>query len=236
MQLPFVHKLTTVLSSLAIISVFISSPVTIAQSTNNIVQTASASKDFSTLVAAVKAADLVDTLSGPGPFTVLAPTNDAFAKVPAAVLEKLLLPANKATLAKILTYHVISGSVDASQIVKLNTAKTVEGSDVAIAVVDGKVKLNAATTVLTTDIKNSNGIIHSIDSVLIPSGVDLTKLVGADSTSSSELVKGSTVRTGGYSPSENSFLGNSLVTYTGLAIIALTILGLAGAFFVAKND
>jgi transforming growth factor-beta-induced protein len=157
--------------------------------TKNIVQTAVASTDFSTLVAAVKAAGLVDTLSGTGPFTVLAPTNAAFAKIPADVLEKLLLPENKAVLAKILTYHVISGNVDAAQVVKLTTTNTVEGSAIKIAVVNGKVVLNDKTNVLTTDIKTSNGIIHSIDSVLIPASVDLTKLVGKSTKA--------TIRTGG---------------------------------------
>jgi transforming growth factor-beta-induced protein len=157
--------------------------------TANIVDTAVAAPDFSTLVAAVKAAGLVDTLTGTGPFTVLAPTNAAFAKIPADTLAKLLLPENKAILTKILTYHVISGKVDAAQVVKLTTANTVEGSSIKIAVVNSKVKLNDTTTVIATDIMASNGIIHSIDSVLIPPSVDLTKLVGTATKA--------TVRTGG---------------------------------------
>jgi transforming growth factor-beta-induced protein len=162
---------------------------------NNIVQTAIASPSFSTLVTAVKAAGLVDTLSGTGPFTVFAPTNDAFAKVPADVLSKLLLPENKDALVKVLTYHVVAGKVDAAQVVKLTSAKTVQGSDVKIAVVDGKVKLNDKTTVLTTDIQTSNGIIHSIDSVLLPADLDLTKLTSVETASN---MKVHTVRTGGF--------------------------------------
>jgi uncharacterized surface protein with fasciclin (FAS1) repeats len=124
--------------------------------------------DFSTLVAALKAADLVTTLEGAGPFTVFAPTNAAFAKLPAGTLDNLLKPENKAQLTSILTYHVVSGNVMAADVVKLSEAKTVEGSTVAIKVVDGKVMLNGAATVTATDIKGSNGVIHVIDSVILP--------------------------------------------------------------------
>jgi transforming growth factor-beta-induced protein len=190
--------------------------------TPNIVGVAVAAPAFSTLVAAVKAAGLVDTLSGTGPFTVFAPTNDAFAKVPADVLAKLLLPENKDALIKVLTYHVVAGKVDASQVVKLTSAKTVQGSDIKIAVVDGKVKLNTNTTVLTTDIAASNGIIHSIDSVLLPADLDLTKLASAKAgvadapmTDAEHSMKGHTVRTGGLESS-------SIV-----ALVSIVILGFA---------
>jgi uncharacterized surface protein with fasciclin (FAS1) repeats len=132
-----------------------------------IVETAVAAGSFSTLVAAVKAAGLVDTLSGPGPFTVLAPTDDAFAKVPSATLDSLLKPEGKEQLVKILTYHVIPGKVLSSQVVKLTSAKTVEGQDVAIDASNG-VKINNAT-VVKADIECDNGVIHVIDTVLLPS-------------------------------------------------------------------
>ncbi len=132
-----------------------------------VVDIAVGNPDFSTLVAALKAADLVDTLSGPGPFTVFAPTNAAFAKLPAGTLDNLLKPENKAQLTAILTYHVVGGKVLAADVVKLTSAKTVQGSDVAIAVKDGGVKVDDAN-VVSTDIAGSNGVIHVIDSVILP--------------------------------------------------------------------
>jgi uncharacterized surface protein with fasciclin (FAS1) repeats len=134
---------------------------------------ASANADFSTLVAAVKAAGLVDTLGGPGPFTVFAPTNAAFAALPAGVLDKLLLPANKATLTKILTYHVLPAEVKAAD-VRAGDVTTVEGSPLAVTT-DGGVKVGGAT-VTATDVAASNGVIHVIDKVLVPSGVDVASL------------------------------------------------------------
>jgi uncharacterized surface protein with fasciclin (FAS1) repeats len=135
----------------------------------DIVDTAAGNKDFSTLVAAVKAAGLVETLKSKGPFTVFAPTNAAFAKLPAGTVESLLKPENKATLVKILTYHVVSGKVLAADVVKLDgkMVKTVQGSDVSIAVAAGKVKVNDSN-VIATDIETSNGVIHVIDTVLLP--------------------------------------------------------------------
>ena len=135
-----------------------------------IVEVASAAADFSTLVAAVKAAGLVDTLNGAGPYTVFAPTNEAFAALPAGVLDKLLLPENKDVLTKILTYHVVAGEVMAAD-VKPGAVKTVEGQDITITVDNGTVKVNDAT-VTATDIDASNGVIHVIDGVLLPPGVD----------------------------------------------------------------
>jgi uncharacterized surface protein with fasciclin (FAS1) repeats len=140
---------------------------TVDTATNDIVDTAIGAGNFSTLVTAVKAAGLVDTLKGEGPLTVFAPTDEAFAKLPAGTLEDLLKPENKAKLASILTYHVVSGKVMASDVVKLSEAKTVNGQSVAIAVTDGTVTVDAAK-VVTTDIGCSNGVIHVIDSVILP--------------------------------------------------------------------
>ena len=122
---------------------------------------------FTTLVAAVKAAGLVDTLKGPGPFTVFAPTDEAFAKLPAGTLDSLLKPENKAKLQKILTYHVVAGKVMAADVMKLSSAKTVEGENVAISVKNGGVMVDNAH-VTKTDILASNGVINVIDSVIMP--------------------------------------------------------------------
>ncbi|MBC7472429.1 MAG: fasciclin domain-containing protein [candidate division SR1 bacterium] len=147
-----------------------------SSNSQNIVQIASSDNTFSTLVAAVKAAGLVETLSSTGPFTLLAPNNEAFSKIPSEVLNKLLLPINKEVLVKILTYHVISGEVDSSAIITMDSADTVEGSSITIATNGSTVVLNGNTKVLKADIMASNGIIHCIDSVLIPSGLDLSTL------------------------------------------------------------
>jgi len=133
---------------------------------HDIVDTAIAG-NFNTLVAAVKAADLVETLKGTGPFTVFAPTDAAFAKLPAGTLDSLLKPENKAKLQNILKYHVVSGKVMAADVVKLHSAKTVAGQEVAIKTVDGAVSVGDAH-VTKTDIEASNGVIHVIDSVLLP--------------------------------------------------------------------
>lgn len=134
----------------------------------DIVDTAVAAGSFNTLVAAVKAAGLVDTLKGDGPFTVFAPTDEAFAKLPAGTIENLLKPENKDQLAAILTYHVVSGKVKAKDVVKLTSATTVQGSDVAIMIKEGGVFLNGNSNVVTTDIATSNGVIHVIDTVILP--------------------------------------------------------------------
>lgn len=141
--------------------------------TGTIVDVASAGPDFSTLVAALTAADLVGTLNGEGPFTVFAPTNDAFAALPAGVLDALLLPENKETLAKILTYHVVPGTVMAADIADGDVA-TVEGQSVTLSTADG-VTVNGAK-VVTADVLASNGVIHVIDAVLVPSDVDVAAL------------------------------------------------------------
>ncbi len=132
----------------------------------DIIDTAVAAGTFSTLATALTAAGLIDTLKGPGPFTVLAPTDDAFAKIPAADLTALL--ADTAKLTAVLTYHVVAGNVPAAAVVTLTEAATVEGSKVTIAVVDGKVVLNGASHVTATDIAATNGVIHVIDTVLMP--------------------------------------------------------------------
>lgn len=132
-----------------------------------IVETAQDAGQFNSLVAAVAAAGLVDTLQSPGPFTVFAPTDEAFAKLPAGTVESLLKPENKDKLTAILTYHVVAGKVTAEQVVKLNAAETVNGANVVIKVVDGTVMLNNVK-VVKTDIICSNGVIHVIDGVLLP--------------------------------------------------------------------
>jgi uncharacterized surface protein with fasciclin (FAS1) repeats len=137
-----------------------------AMAEKDIVETAVGAGTFNTLAKALTAAGLIETLKGPGPFTVFAPTDAAFAKVPAAALNALL--ADKAKLTAVLTYHVVPGSVMAAQVVGLSDAATVQGSKVTIRVVDGKVMLNGNTTVTATDIKAKNGVIHVIDTVLMP--------------------------------------------------------------------
>lgn len=137
-----------------------------ASAEKTIVGVAASAGQFNTLVAAVKAAGLVDTLNGKGPFTVFAPTDEAFAKLPAGTVEDLLKPENKEKLTAILTYHVLSGKIMAAD-VKTSSAKTVNGKDVVIKVTDGKVTIGAAN-VMKTDILATNGVIHVIDTVLIP--------------------------------------------------------------------
>ena len=133
----------------------------------DIVDTAVAAGDFKTLAAALEAAGLIDTLKGEGPFTVFAPTDAAFAKLPAGTVESLLEPGNKDKLTALLTYHVVPGKVTASDVVKLDSAKTVNGESVTIASTGGKVKVDGAT-VTAADIMASNGVIHVIDSVIMP--------------------------------------------------------------------
>ena len=132
----------------------------------DIVDTAVAAH-FNTLATALKAADLVDTLKGPGPFTVFAPTDEAFAKLPDGTLSDLLKPENKAKLVKILKYHVVSGKVSAADVMKLSSTKTVEGQNVTVKSMNGVVMINDAK-VTRTDIAATNGVIHVIDTVLIP--------------------------------------------------------------------
>jgi uncharacterized surface protein with fasciclin (FAS1) repeats len=151
---------------LAILVLSSAAPVFAAE--KDIVDTAVAAK-FTTLVAAVKAADLVDTLKGSGPFTVFAPTDEAFAKLPKGSVEELLKPENIDKLKAILTYHVVSGKIMAADVLKLDgkNAKTVQGSPVAIKV-DGDTVMVGKAKVTKTDIETSNGVIHVIDTVLVP--------------------------------------------------------------------
>jgi uncharacterized surface protein with fasciclin (FAS1) repeats len=132
----------------------------------NVVEIAAGAEDFSTLVAAVKAAGLAEALSGDGPFTIFAPANSAFAKLPKGTVESLLKPEAKEKLGAILKYHVVAGKVMAAE-VKPGKVKTLNGKELTIAVVDGKVKVDNAT-VVKTDIVGTNGVIHVIDSVVLP--------------------------------------------------------------------
>lgn len=138
----------------------------------DIVATAAATTDLSTLVSAVQAAGLVETLQGAGPYTVLAPTNEAFAKLPAGTLDTLLLPENKSQLSGILTYHVISGDVMSSQLTNGQVVPTVNGQNLTVEITDGKVYFVDAkggkAMVTTADVDTSNGTVHIIDSVLLP--------------------------------------------------------------------
>jgi uncharacterized surface protein with fasciclin (FAS1) repeats len=133
----------------------------------DIVDTAVANGQFKTLAAALSAAGLVNTLKGPGPFTVFAPTDAAFAKLPPGTLDELLKPENKGKLTAILTYHVVPGAVTSRQVTNLTEAKTVNGSMLKVSTHDGKVMINNAD-VVKPDIETSNGVIHVIDAVLLP--------------------------------------------------------------------
>ena len=138
-----------------------------APASGDIVETASSAGSFKTLVAAVQAAGLEQTLKSPGPFTVFAPTDDAFAKLPPGTVESLLKPENKEKLGALLTYHVVSGKVMSTEAVKLNSAKTVNGKELSLDASTGKLVVSGAT-VTTADVQASNGVIHVIDTVLLP--------------------------------------------------------------------
>ena len=134
---------------------------------SDVVDTAVSAGTFNTLAAALQAGDLVDTLKADGPYTVFAPTDEAFARLPDGTVEMLLLPENKDKLVAILTYHVVPGKVSAAEVVTLTSAGTANGSDVAISVVDGDIFINDSR-VEVTDIEASNGVIHAVDNVLLP--------------------------------------------------------------------
>jgi len=140
---------------------------TVAKAQGDIVDTAVAAGQFNTLAAALQAAGLVDTLKGAGPFTVFAPTDAAFAALPAGTVDTLLKPENKDQLVAILTYHVVSGSYPAARVATMDAAPTVNGDSVAIRAASGKVMIDGAT-VLMPDVAASNGVIHVIDTVLMP--------------------------------------------------------------------
>jgi uncharacterized surface protein with fasciclin (FAS1) repeats len=152
----------------AVVMTLSASPRVVAAQTKDIVDTAVAAGSFKTLAKALTAAGLVDTLKGDGPFTVFAPTDEAFAKLPAGTLETLLKPENKAKLQRILTYHVVPGRVAASDVMAMKSAKAVSGDTIAVAAGSGGVKVGNAH-VVKTDIAASNGVIHVIDAVMIPS-------------------------------------------------------------------
>ena len=156
-------KTASVIATATAISTF---AIAAQAETADIVDTAVAAGQFQTLAAALGAADLVDTLKGDGPFTVFAPTDEAFAALPAGTVEDLLKPENKDKLAAVLTYHVIAGKVMSTDLSNGMTATTVNGADVSIAV-DGGVKVNGAN-VSAADIEASNGVIHVIDAVILP--------------------------------------------------------------------
>ena len=160
-------KRISVMTCLALLLTLSLSSAAFAGSKKDIVDTAVAAGDFKTLAAALQAAGLVDTLEGAGPFTVFAPTDEAFAKLPAGTVEDLLKPENKQKLVSILTYHVVAGDVMAKDVVKLSEVKTVNGKELKIMVEGGKVMVDGAN-VTKTDIQCSNGVIHVIDTVLLP--------------------------------------------------------------------
>ncbi len=143
-----------------------------AAPTSNIVELAVATPDLSTLVTAVTKAELVDTLSGEGPFTVFAPTNAAFSNLPAGTLDTLLLPENKTKLQAVLTYHVVAGKVMSSDLSNGQVVKTVQGNNLTVEIMDGKVMLVDATgakaEVVTADVEAKNGVVHIINSVVLP--------------------------------------------------------------------
>ena len=160
-------KIMIAFTSLALAGIMaVTSPLR-AQQTKDIVDTAVAAGSFTTLAKALTAADLVATLKGPGPFTVFAPTDAAFAKLPAGTLENLLKPENKAMLKRVLTYHVVPGKVMAGDVVKLSSAKAVSGDTLAVMANGGGVTINDSH-VVKTDIAASNGVIHVVDTVLLP--------------------------------------------------------------------
>ena len=160
-RIPTVKELTTVFALTVAAS-------TAVASSQDIVDTAVSAGSFSTLAAALTAAGLVDTLKGDGPFTVFAPTDEAFARLPEGTVEELLKPENRDKLIAVLTYHVVSGKVMSGDVVTIDSAKTVQGNNIAVSVGgDGSVMLNGAK-VTAVDIAASNGVIHVIDNVLIP--------------------------------------------------------------------
>lgn len=160
------HLKKLMIAAMAVIGLTVSATVAHAMQ-KNIVETAVEAGEFTTLAKALGAAGLVDTLKGKGPFTVFAPTDKAFAKLPAGTVESLLQPENRDKLTAILTYHVVPGEVKAAEVVKLDEAKTVNGKMVSVKVDGGTVMLNDAK-VTATDIAASNGVIHVIDTVILP--------------------------------------------------------------------
>jgi uncharacterized surface protein with fasciclin (FAS1) repeats len=157
---------TILLGAFALVSPVIADDAKAAK--KDIVDTAVAAGSFKTLAAALGAADLVDTMKGEGPFTVFAPTDEAFAKLPEGTVEDLLKPENKSKLVEILTYHVVSGKVMAETAVTLDSATALNKKDIKLAVKDESLTLNGSAKVVTADIDCSNGVIHVIDAVILP--------------------------------------------------------------------
>ena len=153
-----------------VLTVAASGTTAVRAETRDVVDTAIAAGSFKTLAKALDAAGLVTTLKGVGPFTVFAPTDEAFAKLPDGTLETLLKPENKEKLRRILTYHVVAGKVMASDVVKLQSARAVSGDTITVKVEDGVVHVDSAT-VTSADVTASNGVIHVIDSVILPKGL-----------------------------------------------------------------
>ena len=160
------RNLVALLTSAAVLFTALPAAAEPKTDSKTVVAVAASNKDFSTLVAAVKAADLVETLSGDGPFTIFAPNNDAFAKLPKGTVAELLKPENKKKLQAILTLHVVGAKVMAAD-VKPGKVKTVNGASIEVSVKDGAVTINDAK-VIKTDILGSNGVIHVIDTVILP--------------------------------------------------------------------
>ncbi len=161
------NRFMSIVAGAAVAASFAVAPASAQYSAEmDIVDTAVQAGSFETLATALQAAGLVETLKGEGPFTVFAPTDEAFAKLPEGTIESLL--ENPEQLAAVLTYHVVPGKVTAEQVVGLSEATTVQGSPISIEVVDGSVKLNSSSTVVTTDVQASNGVIHVIDTVILP--------------------------------------------------------------------
>lgn len=162
-------KISTIAAFAAALTLFVTDAYSgnYGKKQSDIVDTAVSAGTFNTLAAALEAGDLVITLKSDGPYTVFAPTDEAFAKLPDGTVEMLLLPENKDKLVEILTYHVVAGKVTAAEVVTLETATTANGSDVAIRVVDETVFINDSR-VIATDIEASNGVIHVVDTVILP--------------------------------------------------------------------
>lgn len=154
-------------ATLVMVGIMAAAPLASGGQSKDIVDTAVSAGSFQTLARALQAAGLVQTLKGEGPFTVFAPTDDAFAKLPAGTLEELLKPENQAKLQRILTYHVVPGKVMAADVVKVQSARTASGDTLAVAAGNGSVRIDNAR-VVKTDVEASNGVIHIIDTVLLP--------------------------------------------------------------------
>ena len=156
--------------TLSTLLIGITAPAPASAQAKDVVDTAVGAGSFNTLAKALEAAGLVATLKGAGPFTVFAPTDEAFAKLPAGTLETLLKPENKQKLQRILTYHVVAGKVAAAEVTKMKSAKTVSGDTITIHAADGAVRVDDAR-VVKADVMASNGVIHVIDTVILPKGL-----------------------------------------------------------------